>query len=106
MSIKKLSFIVLLLALLCAGLLSLFASQSPDGLEHVADKQHFATAQRDPPIKLQLLNEYELSLLPNKTLGRSAAGIIGVLVVLAVTLSWGKVLTRKKEKSNKDNMLT
>ena len=64
----------LAVTLLVAGVVSLVASGSPDGLEWVAGQLGFADAARDHPVAASPLAGY----------GSAGAGLIGTVVVLAL----------------------
>lgn len=82
------------LALLCAGVLSGYASASPDGLEHVAERLGFAAAAREPLVAGPLAG-YQVAGVPGATLSGGLAGVLGTLVVLAVGLLLGRLLRRR-----------
>lgn len=80
----------LAVALLCAGVLSYFASASPDGLERVAEHLGFAQtathhASADGP-----LADYQVKSIDHPWLSGGLAGVIGALVVLvcSTVLVW------------------
>ena len=75
--------VVLAVALVIAGVVSHFASSSPDGLTSVATRLGFAGQQRGPgggP-----LAGYEVSGLDHPGWSGGVAGVLGCLVVLAVS---------------------
>ena len=67
------------------AVLSPLASSHPDGLEWVAGQQGFLNAARSPLYKI--FPDYVLPGIQNEALATIAAGIIGVLIVLGVTLA-------------------
>lgn len=71
------------LALLLA-LLSPLASTHPDGLEWVAEQYGFLQSAR-PPL-YSLIPDYLFPGIPNETLATILAGVIGTVIVFAVTL--------------------
>lgn len=77
----------LALALLCAGVLSFYASSAPDGLEWVAGRLGFAAAGKDGAAPLA---GYQVAGVREPRLSGGLAGVAGVLVVLALTsvLTW------------------
>lgn len=83
----------LAVALLCAGVLSGFASASPDGLERVAERLGFASAAREPLVAGPLAG-YQVAGADGALSG-GLAGVIGTLVVLAVGLLLGRLLRRR-----------
>ena len=70
----------LLVALLLAGVLSIYASGRPDGLERVAVDQGFAQTAEEHPVEDGPLAGYEFG----ERGGAAGAGVIGVLVVLVI----------------------
>lgn len=70
----------LVLALVLAGIVSLSASASPDGLTRVAGDLGFATAQQAPGGAP--LAGYEVSGVDHARLSGGLAGVLGCLVVL------------------------
>ena len=74
----------LLLAFLLAGFLSGFASSEPDGLEKVAGDQGFLEAGRDSAVSGFPLADYAVRGIEDERLAGGLAGVIGVLLTLAV----------------------
>ena len=70
----------LLVALLLAGVVSIYASGRPDGLERVAEDQGFARQAEENPTADGPLAGYELG----ERGGVGGAGVVGVLVVLVI----------------------
>lgn len=79
-----------LVALLLAGVLSLYASGSPDGLERVAEDKGFAKQADKHPAADSPLADYEL----RDGRGTGVAGVVGVVVVLAVATGGAYALRR------------
>ena len=74
-------------------LLSPLASAFPDGLERVAEDMGFlGTAQSAP---YRLLPDYVLLFLGNTPISNILAGVIGVVVVLALAVLAGRTLQKK-----------
>lgn len=78
----------LLVCVVVAAVLAGFASSSPDGLEWAAAQLGFEDAASDSPTGGSPLADYGVAGLGPQA-GTAVAGIVGVLVVLAVT--WGLV---------------
>jgi cobalt/nickel transport protein len=74
----------LLVALLLAGVVSLWASASPDGLNRVAGELGFSGAQKASRAQDGPLAGYEVPGIDARWSG-GVAGVIGCLVVLACT---------------------
>jgi cobalt/nickel transport protein len=75
----------LLIALLLAGVVSGFASSSPDGLEKVARDQGFAETAQDSPLAGSPVADYAVSGVEDERLSTGLAGVAGV----AVTFTFG-----------------
>lgn len=84
----------LLLAFLIAGFFSGYASSAPDGLEKVAGDEGFLEAGKDSATTDSPLADYALSGIENERLAGGLAGIIGVLLAVAVGTLIFFVVTR------------
>jgi cobalt/nickel transport system permease protein len=82
-STRKLWLAGLLVALFCAGIVSFYASASPDGLEKVATDQGIARKATDHAAKDSPLAGYGVKDIANARLSGGLAGVIGVGVTLA-----------------------
>nr|NLI49393.1 cobalt ABC transporter permease [Propionibacterium sp.] len=80
-------------ALLCAGVLSGFASASPDGLEWVTERLGFSAAAAEPVVAGPLAG-YQVAGVTDGALSGGLAGVVGTLVVLAVGLLLARLLRR------------
>ena len=69
-----------------------FASSEPDGLEKVAENEGFIKEAEDAPY--EVIADYVLPWVDNEDLGTILGGIIGVLIVAAITLAAAFVLWR------------
>jgi cobalt/nickel transport system permease protein len=76
---------------LIAGVMSLFASAHPDGLEFVGAKLGFESAAKDSAVASSPLDDYGVSGIGNTQVSGALAGIIGVLVTIAVGLAIAKL---------------
>lgn len=79
-----------LLSVLVAGVLSGWASTSPDGLEHVAQSLGFADSARDSPASGSPLADYTAPVGTGRLSG-GVAGLVGAVVValvMAALLAW------------------
>lgn len=83
----------LLVCLIVAGLLSLFASSSPDGLNRVAEDTGFAGSEVDSATAGSPAAGYEASFMDG-VLGTSLVRVIGVLVTLAIGYALFRMLAR------------
>ena len=68
-----------------------FASNSPDGLEKVA--QSLGVNEHDP-LWRGFMFDYSVEVLENPYVSTLIAGIFGTLMVLAVSFVFGKVITK------------
>ncbi len=82
----------LVVCLLMAGLLSLFASPLPDGLERVAEDHGFA--EKAEELFSSPFPDYSLPGLGG-ALSTSLAGVLGVFLILLLTLLWARVLRKR-----------
>lgn len=92
---RRLALVALVVTLLVAGGLSLFASSSPDGLEKVAGDTGFLGTSKDSATSSSPLAGYELSFLDG-ALAQTVAGIIGVLITLALFYGLARLLRRRE----------
>ncbi|WP_346619672.1 PDGLE domain-containing protein [Blastococcus montanus] len=84
----------LLAALVVAGVLSWYASSSPDGLEHAAEQAGFAQSAEDSATAGSPLADYLVDGEENR-LSAGAAGVIGVVVTLALAGGLTMVIRRR-----------
>jgi hypothetical protein len=82
----------LLLTLLLAGVVSFYASRSPDGLNRVAADHGFARAHRS---SRGALAGYDVPGVDQPHVARGLAGVAGAAVVLAVA-GGGALLLRRR----------
>ena len=74
----------LLVALLLAGVVSWYASGSPDGLEKVASDQGFSSTADDHRFADSPFADYGTKGIENERLSGGVAGVAGVLATLLV----------------------
>jgi uncharacterized membrane protein YccC len=87
----------LLVALLLSGVVSFYASSSPDGLEWVAEQKGFIDAATEHAASLYSpLIDYQVAGLSDARLSGGLAGIIGTLLVLAIGMGLMWLLGRSK----------
>lgn len=79
------NFIVIIAAIIIAGLLSPFASELPDGLEWVA--QQYGFFHKSAPAFSGWLSNYALPNITNTIFATGGAGLMGVFLTFA--LAWG-----------------
>ncbi len=74
----------LLVALALAGLVSFYASGSPDGLERVATDKGFVEEADEHALADAPLADYDTGGVDNERVSVGVAGVVGTLTVLAV----------------------
>ncbi len=84
------------LAVLLAVGLAHLASSKPDGLEHVAEQQGFANKEK--PTAKAPMPDYEVTALRGPV-GKTAAGLLGVLLTFGLVLGVGHLLARRRRTS-------
>lgn len=79
-----------LVALVCAGWLSFYASSAPDGLESVAQRLGFADTAGEHGSARSPLADYQVSGIEDPRLSGGLAGVAGTVVVGAAAsgLAW------------------
>lgn len=93
-----------LVALLLAGVVSFYASTSPDGLNRVAADQGFAeTGARHATEDDSPLAGYETRGVADPRLSGGLAGVAGALTVLTVTLGLGHAVRRRSRAAARDD---
>lgn len=89
----------LVVAAALAVFVSPFASGSPDGLERVAvDKEFEAAAAEEPVWTLSPLGDYQLPGVGDDRVATAVAGLIGTVVLFAVVLLGGRLLSRRRSR--------
>jgi cobalt/nickel transport protein len=83
------------LSLFIAGVVSNYASSSPDGLEKVAGDIGFLDSAKEHSNADGLLADYGVKGVENQRLSTGAAGVIGVLATAGVSTGLFLVLRRK-----------
>lgn len=93
-------------ALLIAGVVSFYASSSPDGLEYTAGDEGFLDSAQDSSTAGSPLADYGVSGVDSERLSVGMAGIIGVLVVLLLATLLTTLLKRRRSSENADSTST
>ncbi len=89
----------LVVALFLAGVVSFYASSSPDGLEWVAGQTGFEEAAGEHAAAgYSPLADYQFAGLEDARLSGGLAGVIGTLLVLAIGMGLMWVLGRRTSK--------
>jgi cobalt/nickel transport protein len=89
-------------ALLLAGVVSFYASSSPDGLEYVAEKTGFLDAAEEHPARDSPFADYGTRGVENERLSGGIAGVVGSLVVLALAGGLGYAVRRRGSAADPD----
>jgi hypothetical protein len=89
----------LLVALLLAGVVSFYASGSPDGLERVAEDKGFLDRADDHAAADGPLADYRAKGVDDDRLAGGVAGVTGALVVLVVAGGLTYVVRRRAPES-------
>jgi cobalt/nickel transport system permease protein len=85
---------------LVAGVLSLFASAHPDGLQFVGAKLGFESAAKSSAVASSPLAHYGVTGVGNAQVSGALAGIIGVLVTIVVGLALAKLASLRASKAS------
>ncbi len=86
----------LAVALVVAGVVSWYASASPDGLEWAAERSGFLHTAEDSAAAGSPLADYGVSGVGSERLSGGLAGVIGVLVTLVLAGGLGLLLRRRR----------
>jgi cobalt/nickel transport protein len=86
----------LLVALALAGIVSYYASSDPDGLTKVSEDKGFADTETDHGAKDGPFAGYAAKDVGNERLAGGIAGVVGVVVVLALGTGLVYVVRRRK----------
>lgn len=87
--------------LFVAGVLALFASGAPDGLERVAEDQGFADAATDSATATSPLADYDVAARDTAA-SRAMAGVIGVAVTAGVAFAVFGALSMRTQRDRVD----
>ncbi|HET8595048.1 MAG TPA: PDGLE domain-containing protein [Intrasporangium sp.] len=95
MTTKRFAILAVAVALLVAGILSFYASKSPDGLQHVAETKGFSQTETEHHTANGPLAGYEAKGVTSPHLSKGVAGVIGVGVTGLVMGGLVLVLRRR-----------
>jgi cobalt/nickel transport protein len=93
---KKFYLIFLLVSIGLAGIVSFYASSSPDGLEKVAGDIGFIETAKDHTLDNSALADYGVAGIENERLSVGIAGILGVIATGVLMYLIIKFISRKK----------
>ncbi|MDZ5660231.1 PDGLE domain-containing protein [Nocardioides sp. S-58] len=96
MSTRRFFAVALVVCLLVAGVASYYASSHPDGLEHVAEQTGFIDSAEDSVTADSPLADYQTSGIDDARTSGGVAGVIGVLVMLALSTGLFWVVRRRQ----------
>lgn len=85
----------ILISLAIAGVLSYYASSSPDGLEKVAEDKGFLDTAKDSINSGTPLADYGVSGIENERLSVGLSGLVGVIATLLVAGLLFKMIAKK-----------
>jgi uncharacterized membrane protein YphA (DoxX/SURF4 family) len=85
----------LAVSLLLAGVISFYASSSPDGLERVAEDIGFIESAEDSAVAGSPLSDYGVSGVDDQRLSVGLAGLVGVLLTAAIAFGLFTWLARR-----------
>jgi cobalt/nickel transport protein len=88
-----------IVSLFLAGVVSFYASSSPDGLEKVAGDVGFIETAKDHTLADGTLADYSVKGIENERASVGVAGVIGVIGTAVVAGVFFKIIARKPEKS-------
>lgn len=91
----RLVVVGLSICLLLAGVVSLWASGNPDGLEFVAEKLGFLDSAGDHATGNSPFADYGMSGVDNARLSGGLAGLVGVVVVAVIAFGLMHLLRRR-----------
>ena len=98
MNSKRFYLVGSLVTLFLAGVLSFYASSSPDGLEKVAERIGFIDTAKEHAIDESPLADYGVKGVDNERVSVGLSGIIGVLITGGVATVIFMALARKKDR--------
>jgi cobalt/nickel transport protein len=94
-STKMFALAAILIALVLGGVVSYYASGSPDGLNRVAEDKGFIDEERASATADSPLADYSTRDVANERLSGGLAGAVGVAVVLVVAGGLALVVRRQ-----------
>lgn len=94
---KTFVLIGIIVSLFFAGIVSNFASGSPDGLEKVAEDTGFIESAQDSAVATSPLADYGVSVVENTFLSTGLSGVIGVALTALIAFGLFKILKPKQK---------
>lgn len=84
----------MLVSVVMATVISLFASSSPDGLEHVAENLGFIEHGEGHEVIESPMPDYAILGIENETIAASLAGLSGTLIMFLLVYGVGSLLKK------------
>lgn len=106
MSLRTLLVVGLLLAATVAGVLSIYASSEPDGLERVAADHSLSAPEAPHPMADSPLADYGIRGVDDPRLSTGLAGLAGSLVVLCLAGGLFLLIRRRGTPAGRGNAAT
>jgi hypothetical protein len=97
MNMRRFLIVGLLASFLLAGVVSFYASSSPDGLEKAAEEVGFIEQAEDSAVADSPLADYGIAGVDDERLSVGLAGVLGV-VVMSVVAGGGFMLLARKNR--------
>jgi len=88
-------------SLFLAGVVSFYASSSPDGLEKVAEDIGFIESAKDHTLSDSALADYGVSGVENERLSVGLAGLIGVTATALISFGLFMLIRKKPAVKNR-----
>lgn len=101
-STKAVAVGILVVALFLAGIVSFYAASTPDGLTKVSQEQKFDTTETEHHTADGPFAGYGASFVDNERLSGGVAGVVGVVVVLALAGGLTLALRRRRDDESRD----
>ena len=95
---KKEIFVAIIIALFCAVILSPFASETPDGLEKVAEEKSFIEQGEREPIIYAPVPDYVFPWIKSEGMATATAGAFGTLIMFFLVYGIARMLKRPNAK--------
>ncbi len=86
----------LIAALFLAGIIAMFASPWPDGLERVAEDKGFIEKSEVAPVLPAPIPDYAWPGVKNERLATSLAGVAGTLLIFFVSYGISALIKRRQ----------
>lgn len=91
-----------LVALLLAGVVSFYASGSPDGLNRVAEDEGISATEKEHAARNSPLAGYDTEGIDNDRLSGGFAGVAGAVIVLVLAGGLASAVRRRDSNSSND----